>query len=195
MGFPKAFRNWTSILYPESCVQHWREILDDLHIMYAVSPLHEFDVDPDGELKKAHWHIVFIFDGKKSYQQMLEICHMIGAINPQNVLNLRTIMRYLVHLDNPEKHQYNITDIEYHNGLSADDCFKLSSTDKHKIVMDVLHYIDENDINEYWDLLWKVESDHPEWMDVLLEGYTMILTNAINSRRNCIRNRRKHVST
>lgn len=45
-------RNWSIVLYPDSAPANWREYLDSLQIEWIESPLHEFDVNPDGELKK-----------------------------------------------------------------------------------------------------------------------------------------------
>ena len=66
-------RNWTFVLYPESATKGWRNILDELHVPWVESPLHDKDTNPDGEIKKPHWHIAMFFNSKKSYQQMSEI--------------------------------------------------------------------------------------------------------------------------
>ncbi|HDT7711324.1 TPA: replication protein, partial [Enterococcus faecium] len=44
-------RNWTFVVYPESAPENWREFLDELHVPWVESPLHDKDVNPDGELK------------------------------------------------------------------------------------------------------------------------------------------------
>ena len=59
-------RNWVVIVYPESAPENWRSHLDDLHLEWIESPLHEFDVNADGEVKKAHWHVLLLFGGVKS---------------------------------------------------------------------------------------------------------------------------------
>ena len=46
-------RDWTFIVYPESAPKAWREILDDTHLRWVESPLHDRDVNPDGEIKKS----------------------------------------------------------------------------------------------------------------------------------------------
>ena len=48
-------RNWSLVVYPESAPENWRDILDDYHIPWVESPLHDKDINPDGEIKKAHW--------------------------------------------------------------------------------------------------------------------------------------------
>ena len=51
-------RDWTFIVYPESTPKNWRDILDETHMRWVESPLHDKDVNPDGELKKEHYHIL-----------------------------------------------------------------------------------------------------------------------------------------
>lgn len=53
-------RNWSVIVYPESAPENWRQILDESHIEWIESPLHEFDTNPTGEIKKPHYHILLL---------------------------------------------------------------------------------------------------------------------------------------
>lgn len=95
-------RNWTFIEYPESAPDNWRSVLDDLHIKWVESPLHDKDTNPDGTVKKPHWHVMLCFSSKKSYQQILKICRGISGTNPQRVEDITGLVRYMAHLDNPE---------------------------------------------------------------------------------------------
>lgn len=62
----KRTRNWWFVLYPDSAPNNWKAILNDLHIQYYVSPLHDKDINPDGEMKKPHWHVIVTFEGIKA---------------------------------------------------------------------------------------------------------------------------------
>ena len=60
-------RNWSLVVYPESAPENWRDILDDYHIPWVESPLHDKDVNPDGEIKKsalAYWFVFFFWKKK-----------------------------------------------------------------------------------------------------------------------------------
>lgn len=60
----KRYRNWTLIVYPESAPENWKSILsNELKLIFAISPLHDQDINPDGSLKKAHWHVLICFVG------------------------------------------------------------------------------------------------------------------------------------
>lgn len=45
-------RNWGFILYTESAPLNWIEILKESGLPCCISPLHDKDVDSDGNLKK-----------------------------------------------------------------------------------------------------------------------------------------------
>ncbi|MEE5905358.1 Rep family protein, partial [Streptococcus pneumoniae] len=51
-------RDWTFLVYPESAPENWRTILDETFMRWVESPLHDKDVNADGEIKKPHWHIL-----------------------------------------------------------------------------------------------------------------------------------------
>lgn len=106
-------RNWSLIVYPESAPQDWENKLNDLHIKWARSPLHDLDAnETTGEIKKAHWHVILSFENKKSFSQVEEIAKSLNAPIPQKVVSIIGAVRYFIHLDNPDKHQYNQSDIK-----------------------------------------------------------------------------------
>ena len=171
-------RNWTMVVYPESAPENWREILDNLHVPYLVSPLHDKDVNPDGEVKKAHWHVVLIFENKKSYDQIKEIADKLNAPIPQKVESLRGMVRYLVHTDNPEKHQYERADIEIHGGDDIDKYFETASSDR-AILMAIVKHVKENNVTSFAKLAYyAIEHDKKDWLDCMANRNTMFL-NAI----------------
>lgn len=100
-------RNWTFVVYPESVSSNWRDVLDEEHIQWVESPLHDKDTNADGEIKKAHIHVLVMYDGVKSYNQILEITNKINASVPQKCGSAKGLVRYMVHMDNPEKYQYS----------------------------------------------------------------------------------------
>src|SRR5690625_6212064 len=76
-------RNWSIIVYPESAPENWIDILQKEYVKMVVSPLHDKDVNPDDTLKKAHYHVLFMFDGVKSYNQVKSIADSVNAPIPQ----------------------------------------------------------------------------------------------------------------
>lgn len=117
------------IFYPESLPANWKEYLIEQGCQFAVSPLHDKDVNPDGELKKAHYHVALYFHGKKSLQQVKEITDYLNQPAPQIIKNHVGVIRYFFHLDNPEKAQYSQTDF-YAVGIDVLEIIKTSADKK-----------------------------------------------------------------
>lgn len=115
----KRTRNWSCIIYPRQgvegeqteCPDNWAEILGDLGVKCAVSPLHDKDVKPDGTPKKPHRHVVFAYDGVKTEKQAREDFAKIGGVGCEAVRSLYSMTRYLTHKDDMDKAQYSTLDV------------------------------------------------------------------------------------
>lgn len=178
-------RNWTFVLYPESCANNWREILDDLHIEWIESPLHDADLNADGEKKKPHWHILLMFDGKKSYEQIKEITvdKCLGTV-PQKVQSARGLVRYMAHLDNPEKVQYDITKIIGHGGADVGQLLKPTSSARYVLIKEMSDYIRDNGIIYFDELyFYAMEYHFDDWFPLLCDNSAFIIKSVISSRR------------
>ena len=180
-------RNWMFIQYDDSAPQNWRGILDDLHIPWVESPLHEADQNGDGSEKKPHRHILLFFEGNKSFEQIQEITQLINSPIPKPVKSARAMSRYLIHLDNPEKAQYKQSDIICHGGADVSEFFITSEAANRLAVGEMVEWIEENDIREFRRLAihaWLFKRE--EWHGVLLKT-VYYFKEYINSRRNEIR--------
>ena len=122
-------RNWAFVLYPESAPSDWREQLQLTGLQCAVSPLHDKDVNPDGEPKKAHYHIIVCYSGPTSFNVVKGLTDKLNQPIPIALEQIRGYYRYLTHKDNPEKYQY-----------SADDVFTNNSSALHKFLADQNSY-------------------------------------------------------
>ena len=108
--------------------------MDEHHIEWAESPLHEFDTNPTGELKKPHWHIVLSFTGPKSYEQVVSILEPLNCPIPQRCHALKGAVRYFAHLDNPDKFQYSIDQIVAHGGFDIAAALAPSSGERYDLI-------------------------------------------------------------
>lgn len=144
-------RNWTIVCYPESMKQSFDD-LAQLGIEMAVSPLHNQDTNIDGEKKKEHYHVILCFPGPTTYNNVLSISEdYLSGVIPQAIESIRGTYRYLTHLDNPEKYQYDPKDIKLYNGFDPNNI--LSNSDESKLVDDIIELIIKNDIFEYAELV------------------------------------------
>ena len=164
-------RTWAFVAYPESLPPNWRAVLDELYVPWACSPLHDKDInETTGEPKKPHYHVVLSFDGKKSYEQIKEITDKLNAPAPQKCRSVRGAVRYMAHLDNPEKAQYSVSDITSGMGFDVDDALKLSATEKDQILQTLENVIWTKHVSEYAHLAYWVSKYHPEWRQTLKEN-------------------------
>lgn len=142
-------RNWAFVLYPESAPENWREVLAETGLQCAVSPLHEFDVDPTGELKKAHYHVILCYSGPTSFNVVNQLCNSLNQPIPQPLEQVKGYYRYLTHKDNPEKYQYSEDDIETINGFNILDFADMTRTEVNNIKRKLVNVIREQNFVEY----------------------------------------------
>lgn len=177
-------RLWTCVAYPESAPDNWRQLLDDLHIEWCESPLHEFDVNPTGEIKKPHWHLIFAFDGPKSFEQVSEICQLINAPRPERCHSLRGAARYLAHLDNPEKFQYPVDQIVPHGGFDLSAALAPTASERYALIEEMQEYCVASGIFEFADLCDYARSNRREdWFPLLCDSCAFIMREYLKSRR------------
>lgn len=162
-------RNFATIIYEESVPDNWCEILTQHHVPVFVSPLHSDDLNPTGEKKKPHRHVLIMFDSVKTLEQADEVVKSINGVGLEAVKSLRAYARYLCHLDNPEKAQYSIDDVMQFGGAdyySVTEC----SVDRYTAIAEILDYCDDNHIYSFRSLLQDCRLHHFEWFRVLCDG-------------------------
>ena len=64
-------RNWTFVLYDDSCAKDWEEYLISTGVPFAYA-YHDKDKTEIGEPKKPHYHVVICFDGPITYHNVIE---------------------------------------------------------------------------------------------------------------------------
>lgn len=175
------YRNFACVVYPESAPANWLEIIGDSKTPVLVSPLHDSDINPTGEHKKPHYHVLAAYDGKKSISQASEFFSSFGGVGCEVVQSLRGYARYLCHLDNPEKHQYNQADVLQFGGIDFVSCIGLP-TDKYKAVSEMMEYCRENNVYSYADLLDYARISHFDWFRVLCDSATVVMKEYLKSR-------------
>jgi len=188
-------RNWVFILYPESAPENWRDIIDETHIEWVESPLHDKDLENPDEIeieKKSHYHVLLLFPSQKSYEQVKEITDSLNSTIPQPCNTVKGTIRYMIHKDTPHKYQYSFYNIIPHGGADLNSLCQPTATERLQIQIDIIDFIESNDITEFWDLVMYARMENQEWLNVLLNFSTVSLKASVTSRRH--RNDRKIVS-
>lgn len=177
-------RNWTVIVYPESAPEHWRDILDDEHLEWIESPLHDKDINADGTEKKPHWHVLLMFGGVKTYEQVKEVTDKLNAPIPTRCHNAKALVRYMAHLDNPDKAQYKVSDIKSHGGVDLSEMLRPSSSERYTLIADMIKFIKENDVIEFQDLMdYAVHNEFDTWFPLLCDNSAFVIGQYIKSQR------------
>lgn len=145
----ERFRNFGSIVYPDSCdIDVFVDSFDNLHIPGFLSPCHDRDVDKDGQIVKAHYHLLVMFEGKKSFEQVKALLSPLGCHGLEVVQSIRGSARYLCHLDNPEKAHYSPALVRSFSGADYTDVI-MSEADRASALMKLQDIIDDNGLTTF----------------------------------------------
>lgn len=174
-------RNWGTIVYTESAPENWKTILEEQHVPALVSPLHDMDIDANGEIKKEHYHVMLMFNGVKTAEQAHDIFTLIGGVGTEEIKSVKAYARYLCHLDNPDKAQYNTEDVLYFSGADYGNIIHLS-TDKYSAIGEMIEFCIENDIVSYAELLLFAKNNRNDWFRVLCDNGTITIVQFLKSR-------------
>ena len=184
-------RLWATVVYPESAPDNWLSVLSDLMIPCYLSPLHDRDLNADNTPKKPHYHVFMIFEGKKSREQIKKIVELFGGVGQENIISKRGYARYLCHLDNPEKAQYNTDDVKSFGGLDYESDIGIV-INKYKIIKEMVGFVSVNNIIYYSDLLDYASENEPQWFRVLCDNGTKVMTEYIKSNTYKLDRKRNH---
>lgn len=188
-------RVWTLIFYPDSAPADWEEELTQLHMRIWVSPLHDADTwtptdekkDPAhkaGTLKKPHYHLIAQYEVQVDRATFLAD---FGCLNgPQSVKAVRSLIsmvRYLVHADDPDKAQYQKSDVKVFGGAEIDLVEQLGSHERHEQLRAMRKFIREKQIVDYCDFVDYCDECEATWAALLDDNSSYTIEKYIKSRR------------
>ena len=176
----KRYRNFATVVYPESAPEHWKGILADELIPAFISPLHDQDINPTGEAKKPHYHVLLMFDGVKTIEQVKETVNKISGVGCEVVKSLRSYARYLCHMDNPDKYQYPVDEVDSFGGADFVGICG-SAVDRYKAIGEMIDFCIDNDIRSYSKLLIYCRSERSDWFRILCDSGTVVMREFIKS--------------
>ena len=173
-------RNFATVVYPDSAPENWKEILAETYVSALISPFHDQDVNPDGTQKKPHYHVLVMFENVKTKQQALDFFAAIGGVGLENIGSLRGYARYLCHLDNPEKHQYDPSDVVEVGGA---DYFSLTAlpSDKYQAIGEMVDWCESVGCMSYRELFLYARVNRQDWFRALCDNCTMVMKEYLKS--------------
>ena len=153
-------RYWALVCYPESLPNNWLEILQNTGLEIAISPLHDKDINPDNTTKKPHYHLILCYNNPTTYNNVkTNICDVLHCPIPQPLESVKGYYRYLIHKDNPEKYQYNESEIKTLNGFDSSNFFDMTNNEISSILNLLTDFIEEQGISEYRDLICMIKQN------------------------------------
>lgn len=181
---PVKKRNWAFVVYPDSLPSDWVDRLIKTGLSIAISPLHNLDVDPTGEPKKPHYHVIACYSGPTSYNVVKGLTDSLNAPVPQALEQVKGYYRYLTHKDNPEKAQYLESDIVVLNGFNIFDFCEVTRSEVIALKRDLQSLIRDLNIIEYSDFMdYLLDQNLSSEYDVASNN-TYFFEKYIASRRN-----------
>lgn len=176
-------RNWAFVLYPESAPSDWLEQIQLSGIMSAVSPLHDKDVDPTGEPKKPHYHVILVYGSPTTYNNVKSLTDRLDQPIPQPLEQVRGYYRYLTHKDNPDKYQYNDSDIVTVNGFNIADFVEVTKSEVTEIKFILQTLIREKLFKEYSLFMDYVQDNYDRVYYDVASSHTIFFNTYIKSVR------------
>lgn len=177
-------RQWAFVVYPESLPKNYEEIIAETGLPMAFSPLHDHDLDPTGEPKKPHYHVICYYEAPTTSNQVKQnICDKLNGTIPIKLESMKGMYRYHLHLDNPEKYQYDDRDRKLYNGFDIHKVDELTYTEVNKILQQIQYMIQEQSIIEYSDLLDILLDNELFTLWDVARNHTLLLNTYIRSRR------------
>lgn len=184
----KRSRNFECIVYDDSSPDNWLNILKDLKIPAFVI-YHDKDIQENGQHKKNHYHVLIMFEGVKTHEQVKEIFDSFGGVYPnddnlfqkQCVINsIRAAARYLCHYDNADKFQYSASDVICLGGSDYLSICELAQ-DKYIAIQEMMIYCHENYITCFADLLEYSALNRMDWFRCLCDNSAIIMREYLKS--------------
>jgi len=175
-------RNYATVVYPDSAPDNWQEILAGHFIPAFISPLHESDLNPTGEPKKAHWHVLIMFDSVKTAEQAQDVFKTIGGVGCEVVKSIRGYARYLCHLDNPEKAQYEPSLVRCICGSDYISTIGLA-IDKYVALGEMQDFCEKYNVVSFYKLSRYARSHRPDWHRVLCDCGSVFMREYLKSKK------------
>lgn len=176
-------RNWAFVLYPESAPSDWRERLQLSGLQVAVSPLHDKDVNPTGEPKKSHYHVILVFGSPTTFNNVSSFVTALNQPMPIPLEQVKGYYRYFTHKDNPEKYQYSESDIVTYNGFNIFDYCEITKSEVLTIKDELTSLIRDHHFIEYAVFCMYVQDNFDKVYFDIATSHTIYFNTFIKSLR------------
>ena len=169
-------RLWEIVLYGESepdiaMIAYLRSVEAVLHDgLEFVGILHDKDFDESGQPKKPHMHVLFRFANARHGTSVAKSFRL-GYNQVAPVHSWRAACRYLVHADQPEKHQYSESAVFGNLAYEAISYIHETSFDVKSPFVCILDVLSSHCYTDYTSFLTWLVSCGAEYVETFRKNY------------------------
>lgn len=175
-------RNFATVVYLDSAPADWLDILQNLFVPTFISPYHDKDLNPTGENKKPHYHVMMMYDSVKTIEQACENFQKFCGVGCEIINSTRGYARYLCHLDNPEKEQYSIDDVKSLCGADYISAISLV-TDKYQIMGEMQDFCEKYNVVSFYLLCNYARKNRSDWYRALCDNSSFYMKEYLKSKQ------------
>jgi hypothetical protein len=123
-----------------------------------------------------------MYDSVKTIQQAKENFDKIGGVGCEIVNSTRGYARYLCHLDNPDKFQYSVDDVQCLCGADYMSTISLVS-DKYQIIGEMQDFCESYDVTSFYLLCNYARKNRSDWYRILCDNSAYYMKEYLKSRQ------------
>lgn len=167
---PETVRNFAFIIYDDSANPAWKDILAEMHLK-CVYIYHQYDKWPNGEPKKPHHHVMVLQRGTRSLESARKVVTELGGANGhvERIGNSGTYGRYMCHLDDKDKYQYNVDEVVEMGGADYKSIIGVSKKDKYETLEKIIELCNKRKYSNYCAIVDYCMKEQKGWVDMLLD--------------------------
>lgn len=179
----KRRKIWWGYLYEDSAPADFLDRMRESG-MEGLAMKHDRDLTAAGEVKEPHWHVVVRFAHAAQLADAKEVLTSFGvkAASVQYRDSWTAVARYLCHVDDPNKAQYDPAEVVEFGG--ADYLAAINRTaDKYRIVNEMCAWAKERNVYSFRILMDYAREENLEWFMALCDNSAIIMREYLKSYR------------
>lgn len=179
----KQHKIYWAYLYEDSAPDNFLDLIRESGYE-GLAMKHDRDTTAAGEVKEPHWHVIVHFSHAVAAKEAKEVLTSFGCKEKsvQYRDSWTAVARYLCHMDDPNKFQYNPADVVEFGGADYLDAINRSA-DKYRIVAEMCAWCKENRVYSFNRLVDYARDENLEWFMALCDNCAIFMREYLKSYR------------
>lgn len=179
----KRKKIWWGYLYPSSAPEDWEQRIREsgLEVVWA---LHDKDLRANGTTKDPHAHVAVRFAHAIAAAEAKEVLGHFGVLVPsvQYRDSWKAVCRYMIHMDDPDKYQYNEGIVQESGGADWHDAI-VRTCDTYKQIREMKAFCKSAGITSFATFSDWCDENNEEWSCAICDKAGRKVHDYINSLR------------